>query len=166
MKGSSFDDFLRAENLLEKVEAAAKKRLLEEKNNMKDSTQNKEIETGVKDSSGKVRVDLLPVEGLYAVAKVREYGNKKYGDPWKWLDYPDKHYAFIDAAIRHLLRYQSARARNDPADFFDEESGLHHVHHAATSLLMAITLNELHDVENNILRENILSDILKGEVDY
>lgn len=91
---------------------------------------------GVKDTVGKPMLRLIPYSALVAIAKVREFGNRKYKLPWKWreLGKPDD---FIEAAQRHIAKHL------DPDhDDIDGESGLPHIYHAACTLSMAIDLIE------------------------
>lgn len=88
----------------------------------------------VKDIKGKPRVELVHYALIKAVASVREYGNKKYQNDEDWKKSPVKDY--VAAAIRHLYKHLWEGE-------LDEESGLSHLAHAATSLDLAITLAEL-----------------------
>lgn len=68
-------------------------------------------------------MSLVPVQIIYDVAAVREYGCQKYPtggkDNWKQVD-PER---YRDAAFRHFLQYI-----RDPKSV-DEESGLPHLWH-------------------------------------
>lgn len=62
-----------------------------------------------------------------AVIGVLQYGAKKYGpDNWTLVTPKER---YLDAALRHL-------SAADSGTFLDDESGLPHVAHAATSILM------------------------------
>jgi len=81
---------------------------------------------GRKDDGGKLRYDLLSPEALRGIADVLRYGAAKYEDRnWeagiKW----SRVYA---ALLRHLVDAWWA------GEDFDEESGLHHLDHAACCL--------------------------------
>lgn len=81
---------------------------------------------GVKHDNGKVQLSLLPYGPLCEIARVLEFGAKKYGrNNWrggmKWT-------RLYDAALRHI------RASLDGEDL-DPETGLPHVAHAACSLM-------------------------------
>ena len=92
----------------------------------------------MKDSVGKAKLSLVPYHGMVAVAEVREYGVKKYGDPDGWKEVAPLE--FIDAALRHIGKYLAE------ADY-DEESGLHHISHAACNLMFVADMvknNQLH----------------------
>ena len=69
-----------------------------------------------KADAGKPKLTLVPRKILTAIARVREYGCKKYGDPENWRQVEKERYR--DAAFRHFLAYL-----DDPTGT-DEESGL------------------------------------------
>ena len=79
-----------------------------------------------KADSGKPRLTLVPRKIIYGIARVREYGNRKYGsaDNWKQVE-PER---YRDAAFRHFLSYL------DDPDGTDEESGLPHLWHLACNI--------------------------------
>lgn len=86
-----------------------------------------------KADQGKVRPTLVPTSLVWAVAKIREYGCKKYGSPENWRKVEPQRYR--DALYRHLLAYFSGETN-------DEESGLPHLHHAACNIAFLIELEE------------------------
>ena len=83
---------------------------------------------------GKPRLSLVPSEIIFEIAKVREFGNSKYGDPENWRDVEIERYR--DAAYRHLLRYIQ-----DPKGL-DEESGLSHLAHLACNIAFLCELEK------------------------
>lgn len=83
-------------------------------------------EQDVKADAGKPRLSLVPPEIIRAVARIREYGCEKYGDPDNWRRVEPERYR--DAMFRHLLAYIE-----DPAGV-DEESGLPHLWHLACNV--------------------------------
>ena len=85
-----------------------------------------------KGDAGKVRLDLLPFAALEDVARVLEYGAKKY-QPQGWRAVADGHDRYVAAALRHLHAYAGGER-------MDRESGLSHLAHAACSLLFALEL--------------------------
>ena len=89
-----------------------------------------------KADAGKVRLTLVPRRIFWAVARIREYGNKKYGDPENWRQVEPQRYR--DAAFRHFLAYL-----DDPKGV-DEESGLPHLWHLACNIAFLIEMEELH----------------------
>ena len=86
-----------------------------------------------KDTKGKPQLSLIPYTALVEIAHVREFGVEKYGDDEAWYDVPTKD--FLDAALRHIYKYLSGAA-DDP------ESGRSHIAHAATSLVLALSIEQ------------------------
>ena len=79
-----------------------------------------------KADAGKPRLTLVPRQILFDIAKVREYGNKKYGSSENWKQVEIERYR--DAAFRHFLAYL------DDPEGLDEESGLPHLSHLACNI--------------------------------
>lgn len=81
-----------------------------------------------KADGGKLRLTLVPPEGIEAVAAIRMYGVNKYPDGgtdnWKRVEKE----RYRDAAYRHFLAYL-----RDPGGV-DGESGLPHLWHCACNL--------------------------------
>lgn len=90
---------------------------------VKESMQNKQQ---AKADSGKPRLTLVPRRILFDIARVREYGNKKYGSSENWRQVEPERYR--DAAFRDLCAYL-----DDPTGT-DEESGLPHLWHLACNI--------------------------------
>ena len=84
---------------------------------------------------GKPQLTLVPRSILPAIARVREYGCKKYGDPDNWKQVDKQRYR--DAMFRHLLSYL-----DDPQGT-DEESGLPHLWHLACNVAFLCELEEM-----------------------
>lgn len=84
---------------------------------------------GVKFDAGKVRMDLVPPEFVFAVAAVLTYGAIKYND-WNWAMGMRKG-RVVAALLRHTFAYLAGSS-------FDDESNLPHTWHAATCLAMLI----------------------------
>ena len=86
---------------------------------------------GTKQDQEKIRMDLLPMDALYEVAKVLTFGSKKYGDK-NW-----------EQGIA-LWRLRGAKMRHDTAyelgESLDPESGLIHKAHEACNVLMELAL--------------------------
>lgn len=85
-----------------------------------------------KDTKGKPPISLVPPYAIEEIARIRAFGNEKYGSPWGWLDNVSSG-EFIDAALRHLLKWNRGETT-------DPESGLSHLAHAATSVVMALEI--------------------------
>jgi hypothetical protein len=87
---------------------------------------------GAKDTAGKPRYSLLPRKGCEAVIAVREFGTAKYhGDSENWRKVPQREWA--EACLRHVFKWLDGEEN-------DEESGLSHLAHAATSMLLACSV--------------------------
>lgn len=84
----------------------------------------------LKDTAGKSRIDLVPAESIEALGDVLAYGASKYEDHnWEKGIPFSKTYA---AAMRHLLKWHKGID-------LDDESGLHHMEHAFTNIMMIVT---------------------------
>lgn len=85
---------------------------------------------------GKERYDLIPAEPLSELAKVYTFGAKKYGDRnWeKGLTWG----RVFAAIMRHLWKFWRGEK-------FDEESGLHHLAHAAWGCLALLEYTKTKD---------------------
>lgn len=93
-----------------------------EQSDKADSTRDQNI----KADAGKPQLHLVPTEIINCIARVREFGNKKYKDSNSWKRVEKERY--IDAMFRHLLKYV-----NDN-NSVDEESGLPHLWHLACNV--------------------------------
>lgn len=85
-----------------------------------------------KDDSEKPRLTLVPMQIVFDIAKIREYGVKKYTDPDNWKKVSTERYR--EAAFRHFLRYL------DDPDGLDQESGLPHLSHLACNIAFLCAL--------------------------
>lgn len=79
-----------------------------------------------KADTGKPKLTLVPRKIIFDIAKIREYGNAKYGDPDNWKIVSKERYR--DAAYRHFMAYL------DDPEGVDEESGLPHLWHLACNV--------------------------------
>lgn len=79
-----------------------------------------------KADGGKAKISLVPPQIIWDIAKVRDYGNTKYGDPENWQTVEVSRY--VDALLRHTLCFM--------ADWNgkDQESGIEHYKHMACNL--------------------------------
>ena len=80
----------------------------------------------IKADAGKPKLTLVPQQIIFDIAKVREYGLKKYGTAESWKSVDIQRYR--DATFRHFLAYL-----RDPQGV-DEESGLPHLSHLACNI--------------------------------
>lgn len=88
-----------------------------------------------KADAGKPRLTLVPRKIIWAIAAIREYGNKKYHDPENWRQVSVGRYR--DAAFRHFCAYL-----DDPKGV-DEESGLPHLWHLACNIAFLIEMEDI-----------------------
>ncbi len=81
-----------------------------------------------KADAGKAKLSLVPMQILYDVAAIREYGCNKYADGGKenWRQVSKERYR--DAMLRHMTEYI-----RDPGSV-DKESGLPHLWHMACNV--------------------------------
>jgi len=88
---------------------------------------------GLKYDEGKDRWDLLPWKALTQVVKVVTYGARKYGEcNWQHVDRGQERY--FAAMQRHIAAWRAG-------DATDDETGLHHLAHAACSALFLIWMD-------------------------
>ena len=97
----------------------------------------------IKADAGKAKLTLVPTQIIFDIARVREYGLKKYGTSESWKSVDIQRYR--DATYRHFLAYL-----NDPSGV-DEESGLPHLWH------MACNIAFLCEMEHKSLNTNDIS---------
>ena len=86
----------------------------------------------MKSDGGKLRLDLVPPELLYAVAKVLTYGATKYSA--RTWEKGIGHERLFGALQRHLWAWQAGFGEAN-----DEESGMPHLYHAACCMAMLLT---------------------------
>lgn len=85
--------------------------------------------------TNKVRVDLLPTESMFEIAKVLTFGANKYGEHnWRRGMAWSRVYA---AAQRHMMKWNAGETH-------DEESGENHLAHAAVNLIFLLYYSEHH----------------------
>jgi hypothetical protein len=89
----------------------------------------------MKHDTGKPRFDLIPPLAESGVAKVLEFGARKYA-PNNWRNVPDPNARYIAAALRHINAVKKG-------EHIDPESGLSHLSHAICSLMFVSELEEL-----------------------
>lgn len=82
--------------------------------------------SGAKHDGGKPRTDLLDTAWLLEVAKVLEFGSRKYA-PHNWRKGIQTS-RLIGAALRHILAYNNGEDT-------DPETGLSHLAHASCCLM-------------------------------
>ena len=87
-------------------------------------------ETGsLRYNKGKSQIHQVPYEAIEGIAKVMEYGEKKYGK-YNWTKGNNLSVPF-DSAMRHLWAFWNG-------ENFDKESGENHLYHALANIAMII----------------------------
>lgn len=90
-----------------------------------------------KADAGKLDLTLVPLQIIEDIAEVREYGNKKYGDPDNWKTVEINRYRA--ALFRHFLAYLRDH------DAVDKESGIKHYKHMACNMAFICEMEEESD---------------------
>jgi hypothetical protein len=94
-------------------------------------------------------LQLIPLHALIGLARVIEYGAKKYA-PGNWVNNPGDGAAqlYIGACLRHIAAMQDDGALypNGAVTWTDGESGLPHIDHAIASLVMLREIMVVNDV--------------------
>jgi len=86
----------------------------------------------VKYDKGKIDLTLIPVEAVYAIARVQEFGTIKYArDGWKRV--PDGQNRYLSAALRHLMLHLAGQT-------IDGETQLAHLDQALCNLAFIAAL--------------------------
>lgn len=100
-------------------------------------------EGGIKHDQGKPGLHLLPVECLEEIAKVLDFGSKKY-DSWNWSK-GFRWSRLYGSTLRHLFAHMRGESK-------DPETGLSHLSHAGCNILFLIyhELYELGDDDRHI----------------
>lgn len=88
---------------------------------------------GTKLDAGKPRWDLLPFRALDEIAKVLEFGARKYA-PDNWRKVEGWRWRYLGATFRHLAAWATGER-------LDSESGLHHLAHAGCCVLFLLDLD-------------------------
>jgi len=89
----------------------------------------------LKNDKYKNRLELIPTELIEEVGRVLTFGANKYA-PNAWRKAKEEDYGrFVGAAMRHLEAYRKG-------EYFDPESGLPHLAHAATNLGFLLALDK------------------------
>ena len=84
---------------------------------------------GTKFDSGKIPLELLPTQALEEIAKVLDFGQKKY-QSWNWAK-GFKWSRLIGAAMRHLFLWKEGEDK-------DKESKLSHLAHLGCCVLFLL----------------------------
>lgn len=95
-----------------------------------------------KDTKGKAKISLVPMQILTDIAEVREYGVKKYGSVDSYKEVPIEDYR--DALLRHIIEYIK-----DPSGV-DKESGFKHYKHIACNMAFICEMESKDDDPTSI----------------
>ena len=98
---------------------------------------------GLKYDEGKVRMDLLPPEFLFATASILTFGANKYADR-NWELGMDWSRPF-GALMRHMWYWWAGKGPTTKSFLFgdlDEETGKSHLWHAACCIAFLVTYEE------------------------
>lgn len=109
----------------------------------------------IKADNGKPRLSLVPMEIIRNIARVREFGLKKYKEKESWKSVEVERYR--DALLRHTLLYIE-----DPYGL-DDESGLPHLWHLACNVAFLCELEKGKFKDNKLDLSKIKKPILQTE---
>lgn len=101
----------------------------------------------IKADQGKPQLNLVPLEILEPLARVREFAVKKYGKEGieAWREISDER--LLAALLRHLVTYQK------DADALDEESGLPAIYHVAINAAFLAIKTAEKELMENVVKE-------------
>lgn len=110
---------------------------------MKDLNQGSEQAPGWKADAGKIRMELIPPEIMFALGSVLTFGAGKYGDRnWeagmKWS-------RVFGALMRHMWCWWAGAGKSSENFAFgstDDETGYSHLWHALACLVFLVTYEE------------------------
>lgn len=102
--------------------------------NVQDMKEKKMNNQEIKADNGKPRLSLVPMEIIRNIARIREFGLKKYKEKESWKSVEVERYR--DALLRHTLLYIE-----DPYGL-DDESGLPHLWHLACNVAFLCELEK------------------------
>ena len=102
--------------------------------------------------NGKLMWDLLPLSMVEPIVKVLTYGAKKYRpNSWQCVRHGrDRYYA---AMLRHIRDWQSG-------EFYDPESGLPHLAHAACNMIFLLWLTRNDGPAVVVKQQSLVEDVL------
>lgn len=110
----------------------------------------------IKKDNGKPRLDLVPLEILEPLARVREFAVKKYGQDGieAWREISDDR--LLAALLRHTVAYQK-----DPKAL-DQESGLPAIYHVAINAAFLAIKTAERELMADVAEET--KDFVYGEI--
>lgn len=115
---------------------------------------------GLRLNAGKLRVDLLPPEWLWALADVMTQGAKKY-EPRNW-ELGMGWSSMIGCIFRHVLKFMAGERYDGPGyDKAKGTTGCHHLAMAAWNCLALMTY-DLRKIGKNDMADAIDMDLLNA----
>jgi hypothetical protein len=93
---------------------------------------------GTKFDTNKLPVELVPAEAVEAIARVMDFGRKKYTENG-WQTVPRGERRYFAAAYRHILAVQKTMPNLDVL-LADPDSGLPHLEHCICNLAFLMYL--------------------------
>lgn len=103
---------------------------------------------GRKDDADKLRMDLIPTEATYALARVLTTGAKKYDDN-NWRG-GIKFSRLVGALKRHLTAWESG-------EIFDKESGFNHMDHVLCNAAFIVAYEQM--IANGKFKSTDIDDL-------
>lgn len=85
---------------------------------------------GLKDNNNKILLELIDPKFILGIGGVLTYGANKY-KPNSWQNVENGIEIHYGAALRHLIKWKCG-------EDIDNESGLHHLLHAATNIMFVL----------------------------
>lgn len=99
----------------------------------------KQGEFGLKDSKGKIKMELVMPEAIIGIAEVLTFGALKY-KPNSWQTVKDGNNVHYASLMRHLMAWRKG-------EILDKESGLSHLKHMMCNAMFLLH----HEVNKNEL---------------
>lgn len=107
------------------------------------SIKSDKLDEGRKDDGDKDRFDLIPPEGMFAVARVLTFGARKY-DERNW-ERGMKWSRVFGALMRHMWAWWAGKgptSENFAFGSLDDETGFSHLWHAGCCIMMLIAFEQ------------------------
>lgn len=125
--------------------------------NLNNETSDLPSDSEAKLDHGKPKLTLVPRQIIFDIARIREYGVKKYKDPDNWKRVSVERYR--DAAFRHFMSYL-----DDPYGV-DEESGLPHLAHLACNIAFLCELQkQVREYDELVKSDSVINSYKKPEI--
>lgn len=102
-----------------------------------------DLSEGTKHDGGKLRLDLIPAEFMFALAEILTFGANKYAE-WNWAK-GIKYSRVFGALLRHLYAWWGGKSATTVSFLFgetDSETGKSHLWHAACCIVFLVCYEE------------------------